>query len=90
MYTLVTILAWALVGLLAGVAARLLLPANQSMGLVATSLLGVLGSLTGGFMTWIFVGGEPLQTSGFVMSILGAVMILSLVLWGASPQSRRS
>lgn len=72
------ILVWSLFGLVAGAIARLLIPGRQPMGILMTIVLGVIGSLVGGFIAWMFVGGEPLQPSGFLMSILGAVIVLGL------------
>lgn len=72
------VLVWSLFGLVAGAIARLLIPGRQAMGILMTIVLGVIGSLVGGFIAWMFVGGEPLQGSGFIMSILGAVIVLGL------------
>jgi uncharacterized membrane protein YeaQ/YmgE (transglycosylase-associated protein family) len=78
MNTLVAILVWCLFGLVAGALARLLFPGRQPMGILATMVLGVVGSMVGGFIGWLFVGGEPLQASGFLMSVLGAVIALGI------------
>lgn len=70
------IIGWTFFGLIAGAIARLLVPGRQSLGCLGTILLGVTGSLLGGFASWLIFGGEPLQASGWIMSILGAVLIL--------------
>jgi uncharacterized membrane protein YeaQ/YmgE (transglycosylase-associated protein family) len=46
----VGILAWAVWGLLVGAVARLLLPGRQRLGIALTVVLGVVGSLLGGFL----------------------------------------
>lgn len=82
------ILIWCLIGLVAGGLARLLVPGRQPMGIAATILLGIAGSLVGGFLGWLFTGGggSPLQMSGIILSIVGAV-VLVLIYVGAT--SRR-
>ena len=44
------IIAFLVIGLIAGLIARALMPGNQSMGLLATTLLGIAGSFVGGFV----------------------------------------
>jgi uncharacterized membrane protein YeaQ/YmgE (transglycosylase-associated protein family) len=39
-------------------------------------LLGVIGSFVGGFVAFLLSGGEPLQASGFILSVIGAVVTL--------------
>jgi uncharacterized membrane protein YeaQ/YmgE (transglycosylase-associated protein family) len=73
------IIGWCLFGLVAGAIARLLVPGKQSMGILMTIVLGVIGSLLGGFAGYLVLGeGDPLQPSGWIMSIIGAVVILAL------------
>ncbi len=78
MDVLFAILVWTLFGLVCGAVARLLVPGRQPMGIVTTTLLGVIGSFLGGFISWMFTGGEPLQASGWIMSIIGAVVVLAI------------
>lgn len=65
-----------LIGLLAGLVAKLLMPGKDPGGWILTMLLGIAGSFLG---TWIgrAVGhyGEG-QGAGFLMSVLGAVILL--------------
>jgi uncharacterized membrane protein YeaQ/YmgE (transglycosylase-associated protein family) len=76
MDVLFALLVWALFGLIIGAIARLLIPGRQPIGILRTILLGVVGSLLGGFIAWLFVGGHPLQPSGWILSIIGAVLVL--------------
>lgn len=72
------------VGLVAGLIARALLPGRQSMGLVATMLLGIVGSFVGGFIGALFSPSRrilDLQPSGLIMSVVGAIVVLFLVGW---------
>ncbi len=88
METVAAIVAWALFGLIAGAIARLLVPGRQPIGIVATMILGVIGSFVGGFIAWIFTGGEPLQASNWIMSILGAIVVLAIYVASANRRAR--
>jgi uncharacterized membrane protein YeaQ/YmgE (transglycosylase-associated protein family) len=82
METLAAIIAWAVFGLIIGAVARLLVPGRQPMGIFMTMLLGVVGSLAGGMISWIFRGGEPnvYEPAGWIMSTIGAVIVVLLFL----------
>jgi uncharacterized membrane protein YeaQ/YmgE (transglycosylase-associated protein family) len=71
---------WLLViGLVAGLLARLLMPGRDAMGLLATLLLGVVGSIIGGVISWAIWGGSStggIHPSGLLMSIVGAFLVL--------------
>jgi uncharacterized membrane protein YeaQ/YmgE (transglycosylase-associated protein family) len=85
-----SIIAFLVIGLLAGLIARALLPGNQSMGLVATTLLGIAGSFVGGFIGSLFrTDGRmfDLHPSGLIFSVIGAMLLLLLV--GMAGRSRR-
>ena len=77
------ILVLLLVGLLAGGLARLLVPGPDPMSLAATWALGVVGSFVGGFVGYVLFGTDradgPLQGSGLVGSVVGAVIVLLVV-----------
>lgn len=75
------ILAWIVFGLVVGLIARALLPGPQPMGLVMTTLLGVAGSLLGGFVGSL-IAGYPVTAmhgAGWIGSVIGAVVVLVLV-----------
>lgn len=69
---------WLLVvGLVVGLIARLLVPGRDSMGLLATMVLGVIGSFVGGILLALITTGElTLTTAGWIGSIVGAVLAL--------------
>ena len=82
-----TILTWALFGLIVGAIARLLYPGRQSMGMFATMMLGIVGSFLGGFISWMFgfdPEDGPFQDSRWIMSIVGALIVVWLSLFAAS------
>ena len=70
------IIAWILFGLIVGLIARLLHPGRDPGGLVATVLIGIGGSLIGGFIgraLGLYASGR--RTGGFVLSVIGAVVL---------------
>lgn len=78
--TVTSIIILAIVGLIAGFIARLLVPGRDPMGIVGTLVLGVVGSFIGGFLGFLLFGKDAaegaLQTSGIIGSIIGAVIAL--------------
>src|SRR3954452_13947490 len=77
------IIAFIIIGLIAGLIARAILPGRQSMGLLATTLLGMAGSLIGGLIGSLFNRGDgrlfDLRPSGIIMSVIGSIVLLLLV-----------
>lgn len=76
-----SILAFIILGLIAGFLARAILPGRQSMGIGATTLLGMVGSLVGGVVGNL-LSNRPLldlHASGLIGSVLGALAVLVLV-----------
>lgn len=66
-----------IVGLIVGLIARFLVPGPDPMGLLATIVLGVVGSFVGGLILSLLTEGElALTTSGWIGSIVGAVVAL--------------
>lgn len=74
------IIAWIVFGFIVGLIARALVPGRQGMGLVMTTLLGVAGSLIGGLVASALWGhgssATQFQPSGFIGSLIGAVLLL--------------
>lgn len=70
------------VGLIAGALARLLLPGKQSMSILSTILLGIVGSFVGGFLGYLIFHKDAsqgfFQPAGLIGSIIGAVLVLFL------------
>lgn len=67
-------------GFVVGLVARALMPGKQGMSLLWTTLLGVAGSFVGGFL-WSLIfhyNVMELRTSGFIGSILGAMIVLGI------------
>ncbi|MBW9109039.1 GlsB/YeaQ/YmgE family stress response membrane protein [Microbacterium trichothecenolyticum] len=77
-----TILGLIIIGLIAGLIARAIIPGKQSMGILLTIVLGIVGSFVGGFLGFLLFGSDPnggfLQPSGIIGSILGSIIVLGL------------
>lgn len=71
---------WMIIGLVAGLFARLLVPGRQPMGFIVTMLLGMVGSLVGGFISSAVFGYGPQDTNihagGLFISVGGAMLLL--------------
>jgi uncharacterized membrane protein YeaQ/YmgE (transglycosylase-associated protein family) len=73
----ITILGWIVFGLIAGFIARAIVPGKDDIGLVRTILLGIAGSVVGGFLFGLLtVGIRDFQPAGWIGSIIGAVIVL--------------
>ncbi|MDN3356815.1 GlsB/YeaQ/YmgE family stress response membrane protein [Actinomadura sp. DC4] len=74
------IIAWVILGLVAGIAAKTLVPGRDGHGLVITTLIGIAGALLGGLLaTRLFhVNGTQglFNLSTWVTAILGAAVLL--------------
>ena len=69
---------WLIIGLIAGALARLIMPGKDSMGIIATIVLGIVGSIIGGLVSMAIWrnAGEGFQPAGLILSILGAILVL--------------
>ncbi|HAF03373.1 MAG TPA: GlsB/YeaQ/YmgE family stress response membrane protein [Spartobacteria bacterium] len=75
---------WSIViGFIVGLIARAVMPGMQHLGFIATTLLGIGGSILGGLIARLFSKPEPgssFHAAGFIMSIIGALILLFI--WG--------
>jgi len=73
-----TIIGLVIIGFFAGFIARVLVPGKQAMSIPQTILLGIAGSFVGGFLGRLLFhhGSGFVQTSSWIGSIVGAVIIL--------------
>ncbi len=80
------LLSWIVMGLLAGILARLLMPGRQRSasggraGCVVTTLLGIAGAILGGFLSTIlgYGGLGSFDPRSLVVATLGALLLLLL------------
>jgi uncharacterized membrane protein YeaQ/YmgE (transglycosylase-associated protein family) len=74
------ILAWIVLGLIAGALAKLIMPGRDPGGIIITILLGIVGAVVGGFIGTMLGFGD---ISGFdirsiLIAIVGAIVVLAL------------
>jgi uncharacterized membrane protein YeaQ/YmgE (transglycosylase-associated protein family) len=62
-------------GLIVGVIAKFIMPGKDPGGIIVTALIGMVGSLIGTFVGRALWGGAD-YSSGWITSILGAVLLL--------------
>jgi uncharacterized membrane protein YeaQ/YmgE (transglycosylase-associated protein family) len=84
-----SIIGWIVFGLIAGAIARLLHPGRNPMGWVGTIMLGVIGSLIGGGIAYMLrLGTYPYQPGGWIMSIIGAIILLEVGFFSTRTRTR--
>lgn len=72
-----TIVGWIVFGLIAGFIARALVPGKDDIGVLLTIVLGIVGSVIGGLIFGLLtVGLRGFQPTGWIGSIIGAVVVL--------------
>lgn len=74
------ILSWILVGLIAGLLAKLLLPGDDPGGLIVTTVIGMAGAVVGGFLIGILggAGATGFNVWSILVATLGAIILLSV------------
>ncbi len=73
-------LLWTVIlGFVAGVIARILLPGkNEPTGFIATTIVGIVGAFVASFLGQFLGFYRPGETAGFLGSIIGAIVLLAL------------
>ena len=72
------VLGWIVFGLIVGALAKLVMPGRDPGGIIVTMLIGIAGALLGGFLGRAMGLYGPGEAAGFLMSFLGAVILLIL------------
>jgi uncharacterized membrane protein YeaQ/YmgE (transglycosylase-associated protein family) len=76
----VGIIGWILLGFLAGLIAKAIMPGAERGGFILTTLLGIGGALLGGFLASVLGLGDPIDEffdlSTWFAAIVGAIVIL--------------
>jgi uncharacterized membrane protein YeaQ/YmgE (transglycosylase-associated protein family) len=70
-----------IVGFVVGLVARAVMPGAQNLNILYTTLLGIVGGVLGGLIARLFSKPEPgsaFHPAGFIMSVIGAVIVLFL------------
>ncbi|HEX2503153.1 MAG TPA: GlsB/YeaQ/YmgE family stress response membrane protein [Miltoncostaeaceae bacterium] len=87
------IIAFIILGLIAGVIAKAILPGKQPGGIIVTTLIGIAGALIGGFLAGAIFDADPLDEfwdlSTWLTAIVGAIVLLLIYGWIDNRSSRR-
>ena len=75
---MIGILGWIVFGLVVGAVAKLLMPGRDGGGIIVTTVLGIVGALIGGFIGQALGLYGPGDAAGFLMALVGAVIVLSI------------
>ena len=67
-----------LIGLIVGALAKLIMPGKDPGGIIVTILLGIAGAFLGGFLGRLIGLYQPDQPAGFLMSLVGALILLAI------------
>ena len=70
------VIGWIIFGLVVGAIAKLVMPGRDPGGIIVTMLLGIAGALLGGFVGRALGWYGPNDGAGFLMSLVGAVLLL--------------
>ena len=83
---LVTIIAWIVLGAIAGYIARFLIPGDEGMGAIGTIVLGIVGAFVAGIVTWFLTGnaagpaggGDVVNIPSIILAVIGAIVVVFL------------
>ena len=78
------IIAWLVVGAIAGYLAGFLVKGDESLGVLGHIVLGIIGGLVGGFLAGLLTGGDyvtGINITTLVVAVIGAVIMV--VVWNA-------
>lgn len=85
------IIAWVILGLLAGAIAKAIYPGYQGGGILSTMILGIIGAFLGGSLFTFFSTGSlqltaaSLSIPGIFVAVIGAMV--AIFLWGLISRS---
>ena len=76
------IIAFIVLGLIAGAIAKALLPGDDPGGFIVTALIGIVGAILGGFLAGALFGADPMDEffdiSSWLTAIVGAIILLAI------------
>lgn len=74
------IIAWILLGLIAGAIAKAILPGDDPGGIIITTVIGIVGAIVGGFLATALFNAHPLDdffdVSTWLTAIIGSIILL--------------
>ncbi len=88
-----SLIAWVVLGLIAGAIAKAIYPGHQGGGIFATIGLGILGALVGGWLGYNFLGSAgaagaaagAISLPSILFAVLGAIIVIFI--WGLLTRS---
>lgn len=76
------IIAWIVIGLLAGLIAKALMPGKDPGGIIITMLIGIAGGLLGGWLGKVIFGVDSIdgffELSTWIAAIVGSLILLAV------------
>ena len=74
------VIAWIVLGLIAGALAKLIMPGRDPGGIIVTILIGIAGALVGGFVFSLFGGDgvSGLNLGSIIVAVIGSLILLAL------------
>lgn len=77
------IIAWIVLGAIAGYLAGFLVRGDEGLGVIGHIVLGIVGALVGGFLAGLLLGADPidgaLDISSIVAATIGAIIVVLVV-----------
>ncbi|NYT58599.1 GlsB/YeaQ/YmgE family stress response membrane protein [Alcaligenaceae bacterium] len=70
------IISMIIVGFIVGLLARAIMPGDQKLGIIMTTILGIVGSIVAGFLGSAMGWYQPGEGVGWIGSIVGAIIVL--------------
>ncbi len=74
------IIAFIILGALAGIIAKAIMPGDDPGGIIITTIIGIVGALAGGFLAGVLFGADPLDEffdiSTWITAIVGSIILL--------------
>lgn len=73
------ILSWIILGLLAGIIAKWIMPGRDGGGFIMTTILGIVGAIVGGWLGALAGIGGPINAftlGGLVTAVIGSLVVL--------------
>lgn len=82
---LITIIAWIVLGAIAGYIAGFLMKGDESLGIIGHVILGIVGAVVGGFLANLLGlnsgtdDGDVINVVSIIVAVIGAVIVLAVV-----------
>ena len=84
------VLIWIVFGLVVGIVAKFVMPGRDPGGMIVTIVLGIVGALLGGWIGRALGVYQPGQPAGFIMAVIGAIVVLAVYRLAFSGRTRHA